>query len=43
MVTKGGGTTTFTATIPEGLTIMAVYFIVTALVGLILFEMKEFN
>ncbi len=42
MVTKGAATT-FTATIPEGLTIMAVYFIVTAPVGVILFEMKEFN
>lgn len=42
IVTKGG-TTTFSATIPEGLAIMAVYFIVTAVLGLILFERKEFD
>lgn len=35
--------TTFNATIPEGLAIMLVYFVVTAIVGLILFERKEFN
>jgi ABC-2 type transport system permease protein len=35
--------TTFNATIPEGLEIMLVYFIVTAVIGLILFERKEFN
>ena len=35
--------TTFNATIPEGLAIIAVYFIVTAVLGLILFERKEFN
>lgn len=35
--------TTFNATIPEGLVIMLVYFVVTAIVGLILFERKEFN
>lgn len=40
------GDTTFTmynATIPEGLAIMAVYFVVTAVLGLLLFERKEFN
>lgn len=35
--------TTFNATVPEGLAIMAVYFIVTAILGLVLFERKEFN
>ena len=42
IVTKGG-TTAFSATITEGLAIMAVYFAVTAVAGLILFEKKEFN
>jgi ABC-2 type transport system permease protein len=42
IVTKGG-TTTFNATIPEGLTIMVVYFVLTAVVGLIVFEKKELN
>ena len=36
-------TTTFYATIPEGLAIMGIYFVITAVVGLILFERKEFN
>jgi ABC-2 type transport system permease protein len=35
--------TTFNATIPEGLAIIAVYFLVTAAIGLVLFERKEFN
>ena len=35
--------TTYNATIPEGLAIIAVYFIVTAVLGLLLFERKEFN
>jgi ABC-type transport system involved in multi-copper enzyme maturation permease subunit len=35
--------TAFNATIPEGLAIMLVYFIVTAAVGLVLFQRKEFN
>ncbi|MDQ1278819.1 MAG: type transport system permease protein [Thermoproteota archaeon] len=35
--------TSYNATVPEGLTIMAVYFIVTAALGLLLFERKEFN
>jgi ABC-2 type transport system permease protein len=44
----GGGAnaptfTTYNATIPEGLAIMGVYFLVTAALGLILFERKEFN
>jgi ABC-2 type transport system permease protein len=30
-------------TIPEGLAIMGIYFVITALVGLVLFERKEFN
>ena len=35
--------TTFNVTIPEGLAIIAIYFLVTAALGLILFERKEFN
>jgi len=35
--------TTYNATIPEGLAIIAVYFVVTAILGLGLFERKEFN
>jgi ABC-2 type transport system permease protein len=35
--------TTFNATVPEGLAIMGLYFIITTLLGLILFEMKEFT
>jgi ABC-2 type transport system permease protein len=35
--------TTFNTTIPEGLAIIAVYFVVTAALGLFLFERKEFN
>ena len=34
---------TYNATIPEGLAIMAIYFVVTAAIGLFLFERKEFN
>jgi ABC-type transport system involved in multi-copper enzyme maturation permease subunit len=34
---------TFNASIPEGLAIMGIYFAVTAVLGLILFERKEFN
>jgi hypothetical protein len=40
------GDTTFTmynATIPEGLAIIAIYFAITAVLGLLLFERKEFN
>jgi len=33
----------YAATIPEGLMIMAVYFVVTAVIGLWLFERKEFT
>jgi ABC-2 type transport system permease protein len=33
----------YVATIPEGLVIIGAYFIVTALLGLLLFERKEFN
>jgi len=36
-------TTTFSATIPEGLAIIGLYFAVTAILGLVLFERKEFN
>ena len=35
--------TTFNATIPEGLAIMLIYFAVTSVLGLVLFERKEFN
>jgi ABC-2 type transport system permease protein len=35
--------TTFNVTIPEGLAIIGIYFVVTAVLGLILFERKEFN
>ena len=34
---------TFLPTIPEGLAIMAAYFLVTGLLGLVLFEKKEFT
>jgi ABC-type transport system involved in multi-copper enzyme maturation permease subunit len=42
IITKGA-TTTFNATISEGLAIMTVYFVVTTLAGLIVFERKEFS
>jgi ABC-2 type transport system permease protein len=35
--------TQYNATIPEGLAIMAAYFAATAVVGLVLFERKDFN
>lgn len=35
--------TTYNATIPEGIAIMLIYFAVTAILGLVLFERKEFN
>jgi ABC-2 type transport system permease protein len=35
--------TTYNATIPEGLAIIAAYFVITAIIGLILFERKEFT
>ena len=35
--------TTFNATIPEGLAILGVYFVVTAVIGLLLFQRKEFT
>lgn len=35
--------TTFAASVPEGLAIIGVYFIVTAILGLMLFERKEFT
>ena len=37
------GVTTFAVTIPEGLIIIAAYFVVSAAIGLLLFERKEFN
>jgi ABC-2 type transport system permease protein len=41
----GGGfsLTEYIPTIPEGLAIMGIYFIVTSILGLLLFERKEFN
>jgi ABC-2 type transport system permease protein len=42
----GGGRftiTTFNPTVPEGLAILGIYFVVMALVGLVLFEKKEFT
>ncbi|MHB8567678.1 MAG: ABC transporter permease [Nitrososphaerales archaeon] len=36
----GGG---FVASIPEGLAIMGAYFLITSILGLLLFERKEFN
>ena len=38
-----GSFNSFNPTIPEGLEIMFAYFIVTAVLGLVLFERKEFN
>jgi ABC-2 type transport system permease protein len=35
--------TQFNATVPEGLAIIGLYFIITAVFGLLLFERKEFN
>ena len=35
--------TTYNVTIPEGLAIIGIYFLVTAALGLLLFERKEFN
>jgi ABC-2 type transport system permease protein len=35
--------TTYNATIPEGLEIMIVYFVVTAILGLVFFEKKDFT
>jgi ABC-2 type transport system permease protein len=40
---NGPTLTTYNATIPEGLAILAIYFIIAAIVGLVLFERKEFN
>lgn len=42
----GGGRitiTTYTPTIPEGLAILGLYFIITAVLGLLIFERKEFT
>jgi ABC-2 type transport system permease protein len=36
-------TTTFAASVPEGLAIIGLYFIITAVLGLMLFERKEFT
>jgi ABC-2 type transport system permease protein len=39
----GFSMTTFNVQIPEGLAIIGIYFIVTAILGLVLFERKEFT
>ncbi len=39
----GSALTMYSVTIPEGLAIIGVYFIITTVIGLILFERKEFN
>src|SRR6266550_3879196 len=39
----GRDSTTFAATIPEGIAILVAYFFVTAILGLVLFEGKEFT
>jgi ABC-2 type transport system permease protein len=38
-----GAFTTFNVAIPEGLAIIALYFIITAILGLVLFDRKEFT
>ena len=38
-----GGSTLYNPTIPEGLAIMLVYFVITTIFGLILFEKNDFN
>jgi ABC-2 type transport system permease protein len=40
---RGGGFTTYNPTYPEGIAIMIGYFILTAIVGLLLFEREEFT
>jgi ABC-2 type transport system permease protein len=37
------GSSSYNATIPEGLAIMFVYFVVTSILGIVLFEKKDFN
>jgi ABC-type transport system involved in multi-copper enzyme maturation permease subunit len=37
------GSSSYSATIPEGLAIMLAYFAITTLLGLILFEKKDFD
>jgi ABC-2 type transport system permease protein len=37
------GSSSYNATIPEGLAIMFAYFVVTSILGIILFEKKDFN
>ena len=39
----GDALTTYNVTIPEGLAIIGLYFIITAVLGLVLFERKEFT
>ncbi len=42
-VSLAGSITTFNVTVPEGLAIIGLYFIITTAIGLVLFERKEFN
>ena len=39
----GENLTIYNVTIPEGLAIIGLYFIITAFLGLVLFERKEFT
>jgi ABC-2 type transport system permease protein len=43
IVFRNGFVSDFNATVPEGLAIMLAYFAVTAVLGLVLFEKKEFD
>jgi ABC-2 type transport system permease protein len=40
---NGLASTLFNVTVPEGIAIMAIWFVITAVIGLILFERKEFT
>ncbi|HTY74696.1 MAG TPA: ABC transporter permease [Candidatus Nanoarchaeia archaeon] len=40
---RGVTRTLYNVTVPEGLAILSIYFFVTAIIGLLLFERKEFN
>jgi ABC-2 type transport system permease protein len=39
----GGTLTSYNVTVPEGLAIIGLYFVITAILGLVLFERKEFT
>jgi hypothetical protein len=40
---EGPALTTYNVAVPEGLAIIGLYFIVTTILGLVLFERKEFT